>query len=362
MRYNPKTKTVLALETSCDESAVAVVRMDERGFHPICNFVASQVQEHAKWGGVVPEIASRRHLEDLPFLIEQALAKFGGSMRQIDAVAATVTPGLNGALLVGSVTARTLSTLHQKPFLGVHHLEGHLASALLSKNPPKLPYVVLLVSGGHTELIKVSRDCEFHRLGRSHDDAAGEAFDKVARLLGLAYPGGPAIEKLAKFGDPKSFRLPKGRISRAEGGFYPYDFSFSGLKTAMLRQVQSLNAAGGEMPLQDLAASFENVVAEVLVERSIRCALDQGLKTLVMVGGVAANKRLREMMSKAALIENIAVHMAPKSFCTDNAAMIGVAALKRLESGLSSSSIQLGVSPRWPLEQAESLYLKKAPF
>ena len=362
MRYNPKAKTVLALETSCDESAVAVVRQEQGLLSLLANRIASQIEEHSKWGGVVPEIASRRHLESLPFLVEEALAQSGKSIKDLDAVAATVTPGLAGALLVGSVTGRTLANLYRLPFLGIHHLEGHLASVLFSENPPKSPYLVLLVSGGHTEVIRVENRCQFKRLGRSHDDAAGEAFDKVARLLGLPYPGGPEIEQLGKLGDPNSFPLPKGRVSNPQGGFYPYDFSFSGLKTAMLRQVQLLQSAGGPLPLSDLAASFENVVAEVLVERSIQCLLDQGLKNLVMVGGVAANKRLREMMSDAAEINGIGLHMAPKAFCTDNAAMIGAAALMRLESKIGSSSFQLGVSPRWPLEQADLLYRAKEPF
>ncbi len=362
MRYNPKAKTVLALETSCDESAVAVVRFEQGRVSLLANCIASQIEEHAKWGGVVPEIASRLHLEILPHLVGEAMAESGQSFQELSAVAATVTPGLAGALLVGSVTGRTLAHLHSLPFLGVHHLEGHLASVHLSKTPPKFPYLVLLVSGGHTELIRVERDCQFQRLGRSHDDAAGEAFDKVARLLGLTYPGGPAIEKLSIDGDPKSFSLPKGRVSRPQGGFYPYDFSFSGLKTAMMRQVQRLQSEDIELPLADLAASFQEVVAEVLVERSISCTLDQGLKTLVMVGGVAANKRLREMMLDRTSINGIDLFMAPKAFCTDNAAMIGTAALMRLESITCSSSNQLGVSPRWPLEQSHLLYQSKAPF
>ena len=362
MKYNPKAQTVLALETSCDESAVALVSFEAGSFQVKANLVASQIEEHANWGGVVPEIASRRHLEALPFLIEKALAQTGQLISEIDAIATTVTPGLAGALLVGSVTGRTLAGLHQKPFLGIHHLEGHLASVLLNKEPPKPPYVVLLVSGGHTELIQATKECQFKRLGRSHDDAAGEAFDKVARLLGFSYPGGPVIENLAIKGDPKAFLLPKGKVSRPEGGFYPYDFSFSGLKTAMLRQVEALKSCGRELPLEDLAASFENIVAEVLVERSIRCTLDQQLRTLLMVGGVAANRRLRQRMSEGALVNGIRLHMAPKTFCTDNAAMIGVAALLRLQSGASQSSIHLGVSPRWPLDQANALYESNPPF
>ena len=362
MRYNPKYKTVLALETSCDESAVAVVRLEQGRLSMLANRIASQIDEHAKWGGVVPEIASRLHLETLPYLIEEAISESGQYLKEFDAVASTVTPGLAGALLVGSVTGRTLAQLHSLPFLGIHHLEGHLASVHLSKEPPEFPYLVLLVSGGHTELIRVERDSQFQRLGRSHDDAAGEAFDKVARLLGLTYPGGPAIEKLAQTGDPKRFSLPKGRVSKPQGGFFPYDFSFSGLKTAMMRQVQTLQTERNQLPLADLAASFQEVVAEVLVERSVKCTLEQGLKTLVMVGGVAANMRLRQMMLDCASIHGIDLFMAPKTFCTDNAAMIGSAALMRLESKKCSSSIRLGVSPRWTLEQSHLLYQSPAPF
>jgi N6-L-threonylcarbamoyladenine synthase len=231
--------TVLALETSCDESAAAIVRDG-------CvraSAVASQVEEHARWGGVVPEIASRRHVEALPQLIERVCGEGGVPVAAVDAVAATVAPGLVGALLVASVTGRTLARLHGKPFLGIHHLEGHLASVQLGDPLPAGPYLVLLVSGGHTELVRVDGPGVYKRLGRSHDDAAGEAFDKVARLLGLGYPGGPAIQAAAAAGDPCRFQLPKGRISLPEGGFHPYDFSFSGLKTAMLRQVRALEQA-----------------------------------------------------------------------------------------------------------------------
>ena len=353
---------VLALETSCDESAAAVVEQRGGRLFVLSHRIASQIEEHAQWGGVDPEVASRRHVEALPHLIDAALDEADQSVADLDAVAATVTPGLVGALMVGSLTGRTLAALHGKPFMGVHHLEAHLASVRLATSPPKLPYVVLLVSGGHTELILVDKDGDFHRLGRSHDDAAGEAFDKVARLLGLAYPGGPAIQAAAKAGDPKRFSLPKGRVSRPEGGFYPYDFSFSGLKTAMLRQVESLRAEEGAFPLHDLAASFEQVVVDVLVERSLRCCHDQNQSTLVMVGGVAANARLREQMERQGRERGIAIHLAPLAFCTDNAAMVGAAALGRLQSGWNSSSLKLGVSARWPLESGEELYSKEPRF
>jgi N6-L-threonylcarbamoyladenine synthase len=353
--------TVLALETSCDETAAAVVA-DGR---VLAGVVASQVEEHARWGGVVPEIASRRHLEALPSLIARVLAESGMTMKDLDGVAATVAPGLVGALLVGSVTARTLARLHGKPFLGIHHLEAHLCSVQLGEPLPPGPHLVLLVSGGHTELIRVDGPGRYSRLGRSRDDAAGECFDKVARLLGLGYPGGPAIQEAALAGDPHRFPLPKGRVSLPQGGFHPYDFSFSGLKTAVLRRVQALQAGAetgaGPLPLADLAASFEQVVAEVLVERSCRCATAEGLPTLVLVGGVAANRRLRLLLEKHATAEGLEVRVAPLAYCTDNAAMVGVAALRRLAEG-SCSPLSLGVAARLPLEEAGRLYETEACF
>ncbi len=353
---------ILSLETSCDESAAALVSNENGRIELLANEIASQIEEHSRWGGVVPEIASRRHLENLPFLIEQVFLKSKLHIKDIDAVAATVTPGLAGSLLVGSITARTIANLNQIPFLGVHHLEGHLSSIYLAKQHPKPPFLVLLVSGGHTELIKVDIEHKYKRLGRSHDDAAGEAFDKVARLLGLSYPGGPAIQKIAKYGDPQKFLFPKGRVSNPKGGFYPYDFSFSGLKTAVFRQIDKLKSENKKLPIEDIAASFENVVAEVLVERSLRCALDQDLNSLVLVGGVAANERLRKMMLEKAAEKSINIALAPMEFCTDNAAMIGAAALLRLSSTRNQSSMELGVSARWPLEKSDLLYALNPPF
>ncbi|MEB3276176.1 MAG: tRNA (adenosine(37)-N6)-threonylcarbamoyltransferase complex transferase subunit TsaD [Cyanobacteriota bacterium] len=354
--------TVLALETSCDESAAAVIRgCAAQGSAVLASAVASQVAEHARWGGVVPEIASRRHVEALPGLIAQVMAESGLTMAELDGIAATACPGLAGALLVASVTGRTLARLHNKPFLGIHHLEGHLCSAQLDPDPPVPPYLVLLVSGGHTELVRVDGAGLYRRLGRSHDDAAGEAFDKVARLLGLGYPGGPAIAAAAACGDAQRFVLPKGRVSRPEGGFYPYDFSFSGLKTAMLRQVRGLEASGDPLPVADLAASFEQVVAEVLVERSCRCARDQGLDTLVLVGGVAANQRLRALLASHCQAQGLVWRLAPLAYCTDNAAMIGVAACQWLSRGARSST-ELGIAARWPLEQSEALHGDPPPF
>ena len=261
-----------------------------------------------------------------------------------------------------SITARSLCTLYSKPFLGIHHLEGHLSSILFSKSYPESPFLTLLVSGGHTELIKVSERREMQRLGRSYDDAAGEAFDKVGRLLGLSYPGGPAIEKIAKEGNASKFNLPKCKISDKKGGFFEYDFSFSGLKTAVLRLVEKINKNGDEVPIPDIAASFERVVAEVLVERTIKCAIDNSLDNIVVVGGVAANNTLRKMMIEEARKKSIKVHLAPLNLCTDNAAMIGAAALFRLKFRQHESSLELGISGRLPIDQAKTLYEKNPPF
>ena len=352
--------SVLALETSCDESAAALVcRHVDGKFEVRSARIASQVEEHARWGGVVPEIASRRHVEALPGLIQQVLEESDSTLAEVDAITATVTPGLAGALMVASVTGRTLSALHDRPFLAVHHLEGHLASVHLAEHRPQPPYLVLLVSGGHTELIRVEANGAMERLGRSHDDAAGEAFDKVARLLGLGYPGGPAIQAAAEGGDGRRFKLPKGRISLPEGGFHPYDFSFSGLKTAMLRTVE---AQSGPLPTADLAASFEQVVVDVLVERSLRCAMDHGLEELVMVGGVAANRRLRQTLEQRSNAVGVRVSVAPLAYCTDNAAMIGAAALLRWDGGVRGCSWRTGVSARCPLDHADHLYDAQPAF
>ena len=353
---------VLAIETSCDETAVSVVS-NSNGIYKIhSNIVASQIKDHTQWGGVVPELAARKHLELIPHVFDKALNEASFNIERVDSIASTVTPGLVGCLRVGSIFARTLCLIHSKPFLGMHHLEGHLSSILFSNNYPSPPFLVLLVSGGHTELIKVDKNMRMIRLGRSYDDAAGEAFDKVGRLLGLGYPGGPAIEREAKNGDSLKFSLPKCRISDKNGGYLKYDFSFSGLKTAVLRLIEKLKKNQEVIPVSDIAASFERVVAEVLVERSLNCASDHKLNNIVVVGGVAANNTLRKMMIEKADKKSIKVHLAPLSLCTDNAAMIGAAALSRLSLGGVQSPLNLGVAARLPIDQAMCLYDPIPPF
>lgn len=347
--------TVLAIETSCDETGVAVVR--DRQI--LSNVVASQIATHQKYGGVVPEVASRQHLETINGVIAAALEESGLDWSGIDGVAATCAPGLVGALLVGLTAAKTLALLHNKPFLGIHHLEGHIYASYLSEPDLQPPFLCLLVSGGHTSLIHV-KDCgQYETLGQTRDDAAGEAFDKVARLLALGYPGGPVIDRLAREGNPKAFPLPDGQISLPQGGFHPYDSSFSGLKTAVLRLVQKLEPESVELPIADIAASFQETVARSLTKRAIACARDYGLDTIAVGGGVAANSGLRSHLAAAAEANHLRVLFPPLKFCTDNAAMIACAAAEHLNKG-HRSPLTLGVQSRMSLADVMTLYKQPA--
>ncbi len=343
--------TVLSIETSCDETAVAIVN-DRK----VCSsVVASQMEIHARYGGVVPEIASRQHLLIINEAISQAIREANLDWTQIDGIAATVAPGLVGALTIGMCAAKTLAILYDKPFLGVHHLEGHIYASYLSAPQLVPPFLCLLVSGGHTSLIHV-KDCGIYtELGVTRDDAAGEAFDKVARLLNLGYPGGPIIDRLASQGNPHLYPLPEGRISLPGGGFHPYDSSFSGVKTAVLRLVQKLQAEGKELPIADIAASFQNSVAKSLTKRAIACALDYGLDKIAIGGGVAANRGLRATLQAAATQHGIEVLFPPLEYCTDNAAMIGCAAADHLHRG-HTSRLDLGVYSRLSMMDVMSLY------
>jgi N6-L-threonylcarbamoyladenine synthase len=345
--------TILAIETSCDETAVAIVK----NRHIYSSIVASQIDLHRTYGGVVPEVASRQHLETINLCIAQAFAEAKLAWEEIDGIAATVAPGLVGALMVGVTAAKTLAIAHQKPFIGVHHLEGHLYATYLSDRELQPPFLCLLVSGGHTSLIYV-KDCGvYEMLGSTRDDAAGEAFDKVARLLNLGYPGGPAIDRAAKTGNPEAFTLPEGKVSLPEGGYHPYDSSFSGLKTAVLRLIKKLEAENPQpLPVHDLAASFQETVARSLVKRTITCALDYGIQTIVAAGGVAANSALRQYLQAAAQEHNLKVQYPPLTLCTDNAAMIACAAADRFNRG-QTSSLMLGVKSRLPITEVMQLYV-----
>jgi len=349
--------TVLAIETSCDETAVAIVRhdpeLDDR--HLLSSIVSSQIEIHKQYGGVVPEVASRQHVETVNEAIAQAFQQAQLTWADIDGVAATCAPGLVGALLVGLTAGKTLAMLHQKPFLGIHHLEGHIYASYLSAPDLKPPFLCLLVSGGHTSLIEV-KDCgQYKILGQTRDDAAGEAFDKVARLMHLGYPGGPVIDRLAKDGDRHAFLLPEGQISLPEGGYHRYDSSFSGLKTATLRLVQKLEQTGEPLPVNDLAASFQETVARALTKRAIACALDYGFTAIVVGGGVAANSALRQKLQAAAAPHNIRVLFPPLQFCSDNAAMIACAAADHLNRG-HTSALTLGAQSRLAISEVMRLY------
>lgn len=348
--------TVFAIETSCDETAAAVIR--DRTV--LSNVVASQIDIHRRYGGVVPEVASRAHVESMGAIAAAALEQAEITWTDIDGIAATCTPGLVGALMVGVTAGKTLAMLHNKPFIGVHHLEGHIYASYLSQPDLQPPFLCLLVSGGHTSLIRVKACGDYDTLGQTRDDAAGEAFDKVARLLDLGYPGGPIIDKLATEGNPKAFPLPEGNISLPKGGFHPYDSSFSGLKTAMLRLVQSLRDQGVDpLPIADLAASFQATVARSLTKRTIRCALDHGLGAIAVGGGVAANRGLRQSLTAAAEPHGLTVLFPPMKYCTDNAAMIGCAAVDHLQRG-HHSDFALGVQSRLSLAEVMSLYVEGA--
>ncbi len=344
--------TILAIETSCDETAAAVVSHRQ----VLSSVVASQIDLHSRYGGVVPELASREHLLTIGDTVKEALLTSQLGWTDIDAVATTCAPGLVGALLVGMSVGKALSMVHQKPFLGTHHLEGHIYAAYLEHMDLQPPFLCLLVSGGHTSLIRVDGCGQYSVLGKTRDDAAGEAFDKVARLLELGYPGGPIIDRLAQQGNPRAFRLPEGNISLPEGGYHPYDASFSGLKTAVLRLVERLKSEGVDpLPLADIAASFQDAVVRALTKRAVRSAQDQDLPAIVLGGGVAANSGLRRTLSETAAAHGICVNVPSLKLCTANAAMVACAASDHIAHG-HRSSLDLGVYSRLPLERVSELY------
>jgi N6-L-threonylcarbamoyladenine synthase len=315
---------VLGIETSCDETGVAVVE-DGR---ILSNLLASQIDLHEKFGGVVPEVASRAHVEALNPIVEEALEQAGSRFEELDGVAVTVGPGLVGALLVGIAGAKAFAIAPGVPLVGVNHLEGHVYANFLEHGPPEPPYVCLIVSGGHTMLVHMPQEHRYRVLGQTVDDAAGEAFDKIARFIGLGFPGGPALDKLARDGDPASIRFPR---AMADSG--DYDFSLSGLKTAVLRYVKGERQAGREVSLADLAASFQEAIVDVQVAKTMRAATETDSKTVLLGGGVVANSRLRERMERAGEENGIRVLFPSLPLCTDNGAMIAAAGASRLERG-----------------------------
>ncbi len=327
---------VLGIETSCDETAVAVV---EDGRTILSNLISSQVDLHRRFGGVVPEVAARAHVEVLNPLMEQALAEAGASFGGLDGVAATVGPGLVGALQVGLAAGKAASLATGAPFIGVNHLEGHIFANFLEHGPPEPPYVCLVVSGGHTMLIHMPEEHRYEILGQTVDDAAGEAFDKVARLLGLGFPGGPAVDELARKGNPDAVRFPRAMASSGD-----LDFSMSGLKTAVLRHVRGEQAAGRAINPADLAASFQEAIVDVQVSKTIRAARDRGVERVLLGGGVVANTRLRERMRDEVGAAGLRVLFPSLELCTDNAAMIACAGTSRLLLG-ERTPLDVGADP-----------------
>jgi N6-L-threonylcarbamoyladenine synthase len=338
-----KTIRILGIESSCDETAAAVV---ENGRVLLSNVVATQIEIHKKYGGVFPEVASRQHIRTIYAVIEEALSQAHLSFSDLDAVAVTRGPGLAGSLVVGMNAAKGIAIGRNLPLIGVNHLEGHIYSSWVythdNPNPPQEPHfplMVLLVSGGHTELNLVTEHLKYERLGSTLDDAAGEAFDKVARLIGLPYPGGPSIQEAASKGDPNTYQFPRARLDGT------WNFSFSGLKTAVLRVVRGLQEENRVLPVNNLAASFQAAAVDALYSKTIKAAREFGVQEIVIAGGVSANKALREVFLRQ---EEFKVHIPPLYLCTDNAAMIASAGYYRFING-RIDSLDLDVMPTWPL-------------
>lgn len=335
---------LLAIETSCDETAVAIVR---DGRQVLSNLIVSQIATHARFGGVVPELASRQHLQAICPLVDAALDEAGISLTQLEGIAVTRGPGLIGALLVGVSYAKALSYALQIPLVGVHHIEGHILAKQLEEEI-EYPYLALAVSGGHTHLFRVERIGCYTLLGRTIDDASGEAFDKVAKMLGLPYPGGPVIDRLATQGDASRVRFPRPMLKKDN-----FDFSFSGMKTSVLTYIESLNGNIDEQCIADIAASFQEAVIDVLLQKTFRAAREQGLSRVVVAGGVACNSGLRREFKSAGGRESVDVYFPSPLLCSDNAAMLAVAADHYLGRGARSSS-ELNAVSNWPLVDAAS--------
>ncbi len=308
---------ILAIESSCDETAAAVVK---NGRTILSNIINSQIDIHTLYGGVVPEIASRRHIENINPVVEMALKEAGVTLDDITAVAVTYGPGLVGALLVGVAEAKAIAFAKKKPLVGVHHIEGHISANYIEHKELEPPFAALVVSGGHTHLVMVEDYGKYKIIGRTRDDAAGEAFDKVARAVGLGYPGGPKIDKLAKEGNPHAIEFPRAHVEDA-----PYDFSFSGIKSAVLNYLNSCEMKGEEINRADLVASFQNAVVDALVTRAMKLVDEMGLDKFAVAGGVASNSALRAALQEACDVRNVKFYSPSPKLCTDNAAMIGAA-------------------------------------
>lgn len=342
----PHEPLILGIETSCDETGVGLVR----GTTLLANAIASSVDEHVRFGGVVPEVASRAHLQAIVPTLQRALDEAGATLRDVDAVAVTAGPGLAGALMVGVSAAKALAVAIDRPLYGVNHLVGHVAAQRLEHGEITEPVVALLVSGGHTEILLVDDIAtSADLLGQTLDDAAGEAFDKVARLLGLPYPGGPQIQRAALDGDPNAIRFPRALTGQRDLQRYRYDFSFSGLKTAVARYVETAERAGDAVPVADVAAAFQEAVADVLTSKAVLACRERGIDTMVLAGGVAANARIRGLAEKRCADAGITLRQPRFSLCTDNGAMIAALGAAVVDRGLPPSSLDLAADSSLPV-------------
>ena len=319
---------ILAIESSCDETAAAVVK---NGRTVLSNVISSQIALHTLYGGVVPELASRKHIEKINQVITQALTDADMTLDDMDAIAVTYGPGLVGALLVGEAEAKAIAYAKKKPLVGVHHIEGHICANFIENKELEPPFICLVVSGGHTHLVVVEDYGKYKILGRTRDDAAGEAFDKVARAIGLGYPGGPKIDKISKEGNPEAITFPRAKVGDSE-----YDFSFSGLKSSVLNYLNSCQMKGEEINRADVAASFQKAVTDVLVQNAMHGVKAYGLNKLAIAGGVASNSALRAAMKEACEKNGVEFYYPSPIFCTDNAAMIGVAGYYEYMAGVRS--------------------------
>lgn len=339
---------VLGIETSCDETGIAVVR----GLDLLADVTATSMDSHARFGGIVPEVASRAHLEAFGPTLTECLTRAGVTLDDVDAIAVTAGPGLIGSLTVGVAAAKALALATGKPLYGVNHILGHIAVDALVHGPFPAEFLGLVVSGGHSSLMLV-RDIatDVTELGQTLDDAAGEAFDKVGRLLGLPYPGGPHIDRLSQQGNREAFAFPRGLSKGKELDKYPYDFSFSGLKTAVARVVEGFEDSGTEVPAADVAASFSEAVVEVIVAKTLRAAREHGINTVVVGGGFSANSRLRELAAEQLEAAGITVRIPPIKYCTDNGAMIAALGSHVVAAGLEPSDLGITVTSQMPLTE-----------